>query len=277
MHAIATTDLTKRYGDVTALDGVSLSIEAGTTFGLLGTNGAGKSTLFKLLVGHLTPDSGTVTVGGTDVTDAGHRLRDVVGYVPEHAGFPDALTGREVLGYHARLRGVPKAERADRVAAALGTVGLDDAADRRVGGYSNGMNRRLALASALLDRPRLLLLDEPTAGLDPLGVAEFHRILDRLREESDLTVVLTTHVLAEVEALCDDAAVLHDGDLLFDGAVGELRELGEGDELEAGFGALIADAGGSREETVSGAEREQPAPATGDAESGQPASAEVER
>jgi Cu-processing system ATP-binding protein len=112
------------------------------------------------------------------------------------------------------------------------------------------MNRRLALASALLDRPRLLLLDEPTAGLDPLGVAEFHRILDRLREESDLTVVLTTHVLAEVEALCGDAAVLHDGDLLFDGPVDELRELGGGEELEAGFGALIADAGGSRGEKL---------------------------
>jgi Cu-processing system ATP-binding protein len=250
MHAIETTDLTKRYGDVTALDGVSLSVEAGTTFGLLGTNGAGKSTLFKLLVGHLTPDAGQVTVGGREVSDAGHRLREVVGYVPEHAGFPDALTGREVLGYHARLRGVPKAERPDRVAAALGTVGLADAADRRVGGYSNGMNRRLALASALLDRPRLLLLDEPTAGLDPLGVAEFHRILDRLRDESDLTVVITTHVLSEVEALCEDAAVLHDGDLLFDGAVDDLRELGDGDDLEGGFGTLVAEAGGSRGETV---------------------------
>ncbi|MFD1525661.1 AAA family ATPase, partial [Halolamina salina] len=117
------------------------------------------------------------------------------------------------------------------------------------GGYSNGMNRRLALASALLDRPRLLLLDEPTAGLDPLGVAEFHRILDRLREESDLTVVITSHVLSEIEALCDDAAVLHDGDLLFDGPVDELRELG-GDDIEAGFGALIAEAGGSRGETL---------------------------
>lgn len=251
MHAIATTDLTKRYGDLLALDGVNLSIEAGTTYGLLGTNGAGKSTLFKLLVGHLTPDSGTVTVGGQDVTEAGHALRKIVGYVPEHAGFPAALTGREVLGYQARLRGVSKAERPNRVAAALGTVGLEAAADRRVGGYSNGMNRRLALASALLDRPRLLLLDEPTAGLDPLGVAEFHRILDRLREESDLTVVLTTHVLAEVETLCEDVAVLHDGELLFDGTVDDLQERGGGD-LEAGFGALVVNAGGSRGETLEG-------------------------
>ncbi|MBP1986647.1 ABC transporter ATP-binding protein [Halolamina salifodinae] len=244
MNAIQTTDLTKRYGDVVALDGVSLSVEAGTTFGLLGTNGAGKSTLFRMLVGHLTPDSGNVTVGGRDVTDAGHELREAVGYVPEDAGFPPALTGREVLDYQARIRGVPRAERADRVAAALGTVGLDDAADRRVGGYSNGMNRRLALASALLARPTLLLLDEPTAGLDPLGVAEFHRILERLREEADLTVVITTHVLAEVEALCDDVAVLHQGNLRFSGAVDDLREMGESGDLEPAFRSLIADAEG---------------------------------
>lgn len=238
MNAIQTTDLTKRYGDVVALDGVELSVPAGTTFGLLGTNGAGKSTLFKLLVGHLTPDAGTVTVAGHDVTSAGHELREVVGYVPEDAGFPPALTGREVLDYHARLRELPAAERADRVSAALGTVGLADAADRRVGGYSNGMNRRLALASALLANPQLLLLDEPTAGLDPLGVAEFHRIVERLREETGLTVVITTHVLAEVERLCEEVAVLHDGELLFDGSVDALRGEGDG-ELEAAFGALV--------------------------------------
>lgn len=258
MNAIETTDLTKRYGDVVALDGVELSVPAGATFGLLGTNGAGKSTLFKLLVGHLTPDSGTVTVAGRDVTTAGHELREVVGYVPEDAGFPPALTGREVLDYHARLRGIPAAERGDRVAAALGTVGLDDveaqsasgdrnasrsgnAADRRVGGYSNGMNRRLALASALLASPQLLLLDEPTAGLDPLGVAEFHRIVERLRRETGLTVVVTTHVLAEVDRLCDEVAVLHGGELLFEGSVDALKAAGDG-ELEDAFGALVGDA-----------------------------------
>jgi len=238
MYAIETTDLTKRYGDVLALDGVSLAVEAGTSFGLLGTNGAGKSSLFKLLVGHLTPDAGTVEVAGRDVTTAGHELREVVGYVPEHAGFPAALTGREVLTFQARLRGLPAKSRADRVEAALGTVGLSDAADRRVGGYSNGMNRRLALGSALLARPKLLLLDEPTAGLDPLGVEEFHRIVDRLRREEGLTVVVTTHVLSEVETLCDDAAVLHDGELLFTGSVDELREVSDG-SLEGAFRQLV--------------------------------------
>ena len=107
MNAIETTDLTKRYGDVVALEELNLSVETGTVFGLLGTNGAGKSSLFKLLIGHLRPDAGSVTVGGRDVTEAGHALRRVVGYVPEHAGFSPALTGQEVLDFHARIRGIP--------------------------------------------------------------------------------------------------------------------------------------------------------------------------
>ena len=259
MNVIETTELTKRYGDVTALDGVELSVPAGSTFGLLGTNGAGKSTLFKLLVGHLTPDAGSVRVAGRDVAAAGHELREVVGFVPEDAGFPPSLTGREVLEYHARLRGIPKAERADRVAAALGTVDLDSAADRRVDGYSNGMNRRLALASALLARPALLLLDEPTAGLDPLGVDTFHRIIERLRRETDLTVVVTTHVLAEVDRLWEEAAVLHDGELLYTGSVDELRSRGDGD-LNRAFGSLVGDA---VEGSAGASEAEQPHEVTG--------------
>jgi Cu-processing system ATP-binding protein len=226
MNAIDATNVTKRYGDVTALDGLSLSLSAGTTFGLLGTNGAGKTTLFKLLVGHVAPDDGTLEVAGRDVRTAGHAVRRIVGYLPEHAGFPANSTGREVLRFHAEMRGLPASDREPRVDEVLETVGLTAAADRRVAGYSNGMNRRLGLATALLPRPRILLLDEPTAGLDPLGVAAFHRIVRRLREESDLTVVLSSHVLAEVEALCETVAVLHDGRLR---AVGDVDDLGRTD------------------------------------------------
>jgi Cu-processing system ATP-binding protein len=223
MHAIDATDVTKRYGDVTALDGLTLSVEAGSTFGLLGTNGAGKTTLFKLLVGHITPDSGTLEVVGRDVSAAGTGVRREVGYLPEHAGFPPALSGREVLSFHARMRGLPSKERDARIEEALETVGLTDAADRAVDGYSNGMNRRLGLATALLPRPQVLLLDEPTAGLDPLGVAAFHRIVRRLHEETDLTVVLSSHVMTEVEELCDSVAVLHEGRLRAVGDVADLR------------------------------------------------------
>ncbi|MFC7156767.1 ABC transporter ATP-binding protein [Halomarina halobia] len=221
MHAIDVTDVTKTYGDVTALDGLSLAVESGTTFGLLGTNGAGKSTLFKLLVGHVRPDSGAVAVAGRDVTTAGAAIRRSVGYLPERAGFPSALTGREVLAFHARIRGL--AEPSARIDEALETVGLSDAADRRVGGYSNGMTRRLGLATALLSRPRILLLDEPTAGLDPRGVASFHSIVRQLDRDDDLTVVLSSHVLPEVERLCDAVAILHDGRLRASGSVAGLK------------------------------------------------------
>lgn len=228
MDAIRVRDVTKEFGEVTALDGLSLSVESGTTFGLLGTNGAGKTTLFKMLVGHLRPDDGTVEVAGQDVEDAGPSLREDVGYLPEHAGFPPSLTGREVLQFHARVRGIPKADREDRITEVLDTVGLADAGDRAVSGYSNGMNRRLGLATALLPRPSVLLLDEPTAGLDPRGVSAFHRIVSDLRAETDLTVVVSSHVLGEVEKLCEDVAILHEGELRAAGPVADLRrDLGD--------------------------------------------------
>ncbi|WP_254545747.1 ABC transporter ATP-binding protein [Halomarina pelagica] len=225
MHAIDVSEVTKTYGEVTALDGLSLTVDRGATFGLLGTNGAGKSTLFKLLVGHTTPDAGSLAIGGTDVTTAGASIRRDVGYLPEHAGFPPTLTGREVLAFTARMRDLAAAD--DRIASVLSVVGLEDAADRRVGGYSNGMTRRLGLATALLSRPRTLLLDEPTAGLDPRGVSAFHRTVRYLADREDLTVVLSSHVLSEVESLCESVAVLHDGRLLTEGSVAALKRRGD--------------------------------------------------
>jgi len=211
---IEATDVTKRYGSVVALDGVSLSVPDGASLGLVGTNGAGKTTLFRLLVGHETPDSGTVRVAGVDPT-AGTRVRERVGYLPEDAGFQPSLTGEEVLGYYATMRGVDSA----RIDTLLSVVGLADAGDRPVGGYSNGMNRRLGLAVALLGDPDVLLLDEPTAGLDPAGVDDFNRVVERVRDQRDVTVVLSTHVLSEVEALCDRVAVLDDGSIQTVGSV----------------------------------------------------------
>ncbi|TYL36461.1 ABC transporter ATP-binding protein [Natronococcus pandeyae] len=223
---ITITDVHKRYGDVVALDGPSFEIPSGSTFGVLGTNGAGKTTLFELLVGHDRPDSGRIEVGGVDVERAGHRVRERVAFLPEHAGFPPAMTGREVLSVHARIRGI--AAREERIDDALETVGLTDAADRAVSGYSNGMGRRLGLASALLAEPPVLVLDEPTAGLDPRGVATFHRIIERIDRETDATVVLSSHVLGEVERLCDSVAILEDGELRAVGSVDELRTAGDG-------------------------------------------------
>ena len=210
----------KEYGSVTALDGLSLEIPEGSTFGILGTNGAGKTTLFKLLVGHDRPDDGRLTIGNRDVADAGVSIRERIGYLPERVGFPQALTGREVLRFHARMRGL---SRDGRIADAIETVGLDtDDADRAVSGYSNGMRRRLGLAAAILPEPSVLVLDEPTAGLDPLGVAEFHRIIERVQTETGSTVVITSHVLTEIERLCDNVAILHGGSVVTSGSVTDL-------------------------------------------------------
>jgi Cu-processing system ATP-binding protein len=247
---IDASDVRKTYGDVTALDGLSLSIPSGSTFGILGTNGAGKSTLFRLLVGHDRPDAGTVAVGGADVTENGRRIRERVGYLPEHVGFPDGLTGREVLAVHSAIRGLP---RDGRIARAVERVGLTpDEADRRVSGYSNGMQRRLGLATVLLPNPDVLILDEPTAGLDPRGVDEFHAIVEEITAETDATVVFCSHVLPEVERLCDRAAVLHEGRVRVAGSIEELaadvagpadeaaRDTGNRTEEGRGHGGLRA-------------------------------------
>ncbi len=224
---ITITDVHKRYGDVTALDGPSFEVPAGSTFGVLGTNGAGKTTLFELLVGHDTPDHGRIEVGGIDVEQAGHRVRERVGFLPEHVGFPPSMTGREVLDVQGRVRGL--GDRAIRIDEVLDLVGLPDDADRPVSGYSNGMRRRLGLAAALLPNPPVLVLDEPTAGLDPRGVGTFHRIVGRIDRESETTVVLSSHVLSEVERLCDEVAILHDGSLCATGSVDDLcTETGAG-------------------------------------------------
>lgn len=240
---IDATDVRKTYRDVTALDGLSLSVPSGSTFGIIGTNGAGKSTLFRLLVGHDRPDAGTVSVGGTDVTEDGRRIRERVGYLPEHVGFPGGLTGREVLGVHRATRGLPTD---GRIAEAIERVGLTpEEADRHVSGYSNGMCRRLGLATVLLPDPDVLVLDEPTAGLDPRGVDEFHAIVEEITKETDATVVFCSHVLGEVERLCDRVAVLHDGQVR---ASGPVAELAAGTDEEA----PAATEGKSTRETANG-------------------------
>lgn len=223
MSIVSVANIHKTYGDdVHALRGVSFDVTEGSTFGLLGTNGAGKSTLIKMIVGHLRPDEGDLVVAGHDVTSSGKGIREFIGFLPEHIGFPAPLTGREILTFHAKMRSIPAQERDDRIDEILTTVGISDAADRRVGGYSNGMQRRLALGTALLPRPKILLLDEPTAGLDPLGVSNFHDIIQSLRKNTELTVIITSHVMGEIEKLCDSLVILHEGAVM---AQGDMQDL----------------------------------------------------
>lgn len=225
-------NIRKSFGSVTALDGLTLDIPANTTFGVLGTNGAGKSTLFRLFVGLDTPDSGRLAIGGRDVVETGDDIRRQVGFLPERIGFPAPLTGREVLEFHCRMRGLSTEKRIDD---AIDTVGLATRdARREVSGYSNGMRRRLGLAAAVVAKPDVLILDEPTAGLDPKGVVEFHRIVKRARSTTDATVILASHVLTEVTRLCDRVAILDDGQTVASGRIDDLVD-GQPGGLEAVF------------------------------------------
>jgi len=208
----------KRYGRFAALQEVSLDIAPGEVIGLLGHNGAGKTTLMKLILGLSAPSAGRVRVFGLDPNGKqAHALRPRLGYLPESIAFYDALSGREVLDYFARLKGVGKRERETL----LERVGLAEAAGRRVKTYSKGMRQRLGLAQALLGRPELLLLDEPTVGLDPMATRDFYATIDELRGEGH-TVILSSHILTGIEQHITRAVILGRGRLLVQGPLESL-------------------------------------------------------
>lgn len=208
-----------RYGAVHALRGLDLEVRPGEVVGLLGHNGAGKTTTMKLALGLLRPCRGTVRLFGTDPAGPGGReARARVGFLPENVSFYDNLTGREVLRYLARLKGVA-VEETDRL---LEQVGLGTASDRRVRTYSKGMRQRLGLAQALLGRPTLLLLDEPTVGLDPMATADLYATVRRLKE-AGTAVVLCSHVLAGIERHIDRCVIVGHGRVLAAGTLEELR------------------------------------------------------
>ncbi|ANK81464.1 MAG: hypothetical protein TEF_12120 [Rhizobiales bacterium NRL2] len=219
MNAVVALDtVSKNYGPVAALDSVSLDLVAGETVALAGHNGAGKTTLMKLALGLARPSSGTIRVFGQDPAGRhGARARRRVGFLPESAAFHGAMTGLELLAFYARL----KRARVEPLEELLERVGLDHAANRRVGTYSKGMRQRLALAQALIGEPGLLLLDEPTSGLDPDSRMQVYETIDRLRAEGS-TILISTHALAEIESHADRVALLHRGKLL---AAGELQAL----------------------------------------------------
>jgi len=225
--AIAAAALTRRFGALTAVDRIDLQVRGGEIFGLLGANGAGKSTMMKMLTTLLPPTSGSAQVGGFDIAKAAAEVRRRIGYVPQLLSADGALTGYENLRLSAKLYGLPRAERGARIADALGFMGLADSAEKLVRTYSGGMVRRLELAQAMLHRPSILFLDEPTIGLDPMAR---HSVWDRLRDlrrEYHMTVLITTHDMEEAEALCDRIAILH---------AGRIAVVGKPDELRAALG-----------------------------------------
>ncbi|EDM79703.1 probable ABC transporter ATP-binding protein [Plesiocystis pacifica SIR-1] len=213
------TDLRKRYGEREALGGVTLRLRPGEVFGLLGPNGAGKSTLCGLVVGSLTPDGGSVRVAAGDPREPAVRRR--VGFAPQPLALYAQLSGAENLAFFAGLYGLHGARRSERIAAVLDFVGLRGRADDRVGTYSGGMARRLNLAVALLHEPELLLLDEPTVGVDPQSRDHLLANIESLRD-AGVTVLYTTHYMEEAQRLCDRVGILDRGRLLAVDATAEL-------------------------------------------------------
>jgi ABC-2 type transport system ATP-binding protein len=205
-------------------------------FGLLGPNGAGKTTTIRMLTTLLKPATGTVTVFGIDVAAHPMRVRRVIGYVPQMLSADANLTGLENVELFARLFDVPRKNRKERVAGALDAMGLTEAAGRLAGTYSGGMIRRLELAQALINAPRLLVLDEPTIGLDPIARGVVWEYIARLREEHQMTVLMTTHYMDEAEAYCDRVALMHRGTIRTTGRPADLRAgLGDGATLDDVF------------------------------------------
>jgi len=239
---VAARGLVCEFGPVRAVDDLSFEVAEGEVFGLLGPNGAGKTTVIRVVTTLLKPAAGTMRVFGLDTRRSTMRVRRLIGYLPQQLSIDGQLTGYENTWLFARLYDVPRRERRGRVEEALAQVGLDGVAGRLASTYSGGMVRRLELAQALVSRPRLLVLDEPSIGLDPLARRSLWERVLGLRDELDMTVLLTTHYMDEAERLCDRVGLLLDGRLR---AIGRPRELeaplGPGATLEDVFRAYASD------------------------------------
>jgi ABC-2 type transport system ATP-binding protein len=232
---LSVRDLRKRYRrrDPWAVDGVTLELEPGQAFGLLGPNGAGKTSVVKMIAGLLRPDGGELTVFGLPPGDP--RARTQLGFAPEDPDFPKFLRAAEVLDYFASLLGLDDADRKRRIPETLAFAGLDGER-RQIRRYSKGMKQRLGIAQAILGRPRLLILDEPTADLDPLGRRDVRALIERLKQ-SGVAVLLNSHLLSEVELVCDTVAIMAKGRVLKEGTMAEV--VPEGSNLEDVFVQLV--------------------------------------
>ncbi len=222
MPAIRIEGLTKCFGAVQALDGLSLAVERGSVFGFLGPNGAGKTTTIRILTGLARADAGRAWIDGREVTSDPRSGSGHIGYLPQEPSFYPWMTAREFLDYVGRVFGLSTAERKQRTAELLELAGLAEAAGRRIGGYSGGMGQRLGIAQALVNRPSVLLLDEPVSGLDPAGRRELLQLIEQLR--GHCTVFMSTHILADVERVCDSVGIISRGRLVAEAPQQELLE-----------------------------------------------------
>ncbi|MGV9304561.1 ABC transporter ATP-binding protein [Nonomuraea sp. NPDC004354] len=223
MHILATEGLTERFPTVTALDQLSITVGAGVT-GLVGANGAGKSTLIKILLGLLPPTAGRAEVLGLDVVTQGPRIRSLVGYMPEHDCLPPDVSATELVVHLAQISGLPRTAARERAADVLRHVGLYEERYRAIGGYSTGMKQRVKLAQALVHDPKVVFLDEPTNGLDPRGRDEMLTLIRRIGTEFGISVLVTSHLLGELERVCDHVIVIDGGRLLRSSAITDFTQ-----------------------------------------------------
>jgi ABC-2 type transport system ATP-binding protein len=218
---IETHDLTKRYGDVVAVDHLDMTIQAGEVFGMLGPNGSGKTTTILMMLGLTEPTAGQVRVLGLDPARQPLSVKARVGYIPDQVGFYDDLTAVENLLYTARLNGISRKEALPRIEEALQRLGLGEVMNRPVKTYSRGMRQRLAVADVLIKQPGMIIMDEPTQGLDPEGAHEFLRLIRQLKEEG-INILLASHLLHQVQEVCDRVGLFYKGQMGLSGTVDEL-------------------------------------------------------
>jgi ABC-2 type transport system ATP-binding protein len=246
---IQTNDLTKKYGEFTAVDSLNLSVGAGEVFGLLGPNGAGKTTTILMMLGLTEPTSGSVRVLDLDPTRQPLSVKSRVGYMPEQLGFYDELTAHENLAYIARLNGIPSSQIEGRMKDAMGRVGLEQVANKRVKTFSRGMRQRLGVADVLIKQPNLIIMDEPTSGLDPEASREFLEMILSLKAEG-ITIMLSSHLLYQVQAICDRVGLFNAGKLALNGTVSELSM-----QVLGGAYHIQIEAEGPREAILNGLQR----------------------
>ncbi len=237
MPIVEVEGLSKRYGAVQALRSVDVAVEHGCT-GLVGSNGAGKSTLLKLLLGLITPDGGRATVLGHDVASDPLGARARVGYLPEGSCLPPDMTAADFVAFMAQLGGLPPRPARERSSEVCYQVGLEEERYRAIGGFSTGMQQRVKLAVALVHDPQLLLLDEPTDGMDPQGREDMLDLIDRARGELDVDVIVSTHLLGDVERICERVVMVHGGQVLVQGPIAAVAGTSE-----AGFAVQLGDNG----------------------------------
>jgi len=211
---IQTKELSKYYGEIKAVDRLNLTVYEGEIFGLLGPNGSGKTTTFLTLMGLTVPTSGTATVGGYDVIKESRKIRKIASMLPEGAGYYEDLTARQNLNYICQLNDIPKLEREKMIKDLLEAVGLADSADMKVEKFSRGMRQRLGIAEVLIKKPKVALFDEPTIGLDPQGTKEIREMMFRLNKEQGMTVLLSSHLLYEVQQTCQRVGIIRKGKLI---------------------------------------------------------------